>query len=407
MGDLTERLRTLDRLPVPDLWPEVLSREPERRPAGERMRRVAVASLALAVAAGGIALAARALLQRDTVTIVPITPKANGMIAFTCGDTWPFNSDLCVVDPDGTGRRTLITGLGQLSNPAWSPDGSRIVFQVGGGIDSGGASIFVARADGTGMHELTPGAYRTYSRSPDWSPDGARIAFSREPDGSGNGADIFVMGADGTHLTRLVDSPGYAAVPKWSPDGTRLAYVASESLDGPTCCVHVLYLRDGSDRVVTRHAAGSGPAWSPDATRIAFGRGQDVLEVHPDGTGERVLATCDACSSVFDVTWSPDGGSILFSGFVPAAGKGYAENLPQLFVVDQDGTNLRQLTTEPGAACCAAWQSVPARPPSRAAASPSAEPSASSPPTSGPPPRGVLTPTPSAASASMAKVVPS
>lgn len=57
MRDLDDRLRGLDRLAAPDLWPNIMSREPDRIQEGRLWRRIGVAALAFAVAAAGFALA--------------------------------------------------------------------------------------------------------------------------------------------------------------------------------------------------------------------------------------------------------------------------------------------------------------------------------------------------------------
>ncbi len=80
------------------------------------------------------------------------------------------------MDGDGTNvvRVTARTGF----QPAWSPDGSRIVFGSGVGRK---AEIFVVNADGTNLARLTDN--RVEDLLPAWSPDGGTVAFT-SPDGT-------------------------------------------------------------------------------------------------------------------------------------------------------------------------------------------------------------------------------
>jgi WD40 repeat protein len=102
---------------------------------------------------------------------------------------------------------------------SWSPDGSKIVFEKSDRttFDS---DIYVMNADGTGQSNITQNA-DNLEISPDWSPNGQRIAFVRIfciPDCSIY--KIYSMNADGTGQTDL----GSGEEPSWSPDGRKIVY---------------------------------------------------------------------------------------------------------------------------------------------------------------------------------------
>src|SRR5688500_8492524 len=100
-------------------------------------------------------------------------------------------------------------------NPAWSPDGRRLVYES---RRHGRAQLYVMNADGTGERRLTNSVGE--DTHPSWSPDGALIVFDSYRDSVFN---LYVIRADGTGERRFTQSPPgargeFARHPAWSPD---------------------------------------------------------------------------------------------------------------------------------------------------------------------------------------------
>jgi Tol biopolymer transport system component len=161
-------------------------------------------------------------------------------------DCRQFCFNLYVVGSDASGLRNVTSKLaagghfgdpGPASDPAWSPDGRKLAFvRLNASL---GEPIYVVKADGSGLRNLTPKPVGTYA-APAWSPDGRKIAFVSDRDGN---SEVYVMNADGSGQRNLTRNPAYDADPAWSPDGRKLAFVSN---------------RDGSYRVYVMNADGSG-----------------------------------------------------------------------------------------------------------------------------------------------------
>ncbi len=170
-----------------------------------------------------------------------------------------------VVNEDGSDVKRLTPLTWPSFHPAWSPDGSRIAFVS---AREGNTDVYVMNADGTGELRLTN--HIALDTDPAWSPDGARIAFSSERDGN---AEIYIMNADGSDVARLTNSTTADGHPAWSPDGTRLAFTGRRCIDGssPSYCYPVVFIA-GPTGPPVEAGLGDDPAWSPDGRMIAVTR---------------------------------------------------------------------------------------------------------------------------------------
>jgi Tol biopolymer transport system component len=342
MSDLRERFRDLDQLQPPDLRVDIRGRSPAEPRPEFPWRQFGTAALALTVAAVGVAFVARAFQRQPSHPSAPSEPNAR--IAFMAQRTdvpdGIIRFDLCLVDPDGTQQECPVQGLPGYGDPAWSPDGSRLVFLRAPG--KGDGDLFIVGADGFAAERVLEG---WPGRETTWSPDGTRLAYYSQQDGA-----IHVMNLDGSQDHRISDSNA-TGDPAWSPYGSAIAFTARDE-GGAIFVVRP----DGSGlrQVTAPPGSDFDAAWSPDGTRIAFIRTDDgdadVYTMRPDGTQIRRLTDDSAFDE--DPTWSPDGSKIAF------AKRADVGEVPQLFVMNADGTGQRQLTQGPAGGAQPAWQPV-------------------------------------------------
>jgi Tol biopolymer transport system component len=221
--------------------------------------------------------------------------------------------------------------------------------------------IWTMRSDGTGARRLTvnPGA----DQMPAWSPDGTRVVWASVRPGS-PARELWIMNADGSDQRRLTDTGRTPGFPHWSSDGTRIVFHAARG--------------DGEFDLYTINADGTGlrrlttanshlrPRWSPDGTRIAFSWFQSIEQgtgwsrigiMNADGTGYRLLETPSLQDS--EPSWSHDGRQLAFTTMLPMAGAYMA--MGQLAIINDDGTGFRTLGTRTFTAFQVSWSRTTGR----------------------------------------------
>jgi hypothetical protein len=254
-----------------------------------------------------------------------LTPDENGRafspalspdgskIAFVWGEHG--SSYLFTMNVDGTNiQQRSVDGM-FLDNPAWSPDGSQIVYAKT--QSEYRSEVYIMNADGTNDHRVT--RLSASSDMPDWSPDGTQIAFISSADKYTR--DVFVMNVDGANVRQLTFSAGnnvWNQFPAWSPDGKQIAYQSTKCNEYQNC-PDTLYLLDVGTGATTKVADSAvSPDWSPDGEWIVFSRRmakKDVFDkrcyglsgvellytIHPDGSGE---ACVGVLREAYDPSWS-------------------------------------------------------------------------------------------------------
>jgi Tol biopolymer transport system component len=253
-------------------------------------------------------------------------PGRNGRIAFYMDRG--SGAEIYTMRPDGTDVLRLTHLDPNLERPQWSPDGTKIVFQMDK-LDGDCGFIEVMDSDGSNLVDITPDRYvaRGSACGPSFTPDGRRVVFSAERCRRCI-EDIRSVRLDGTGLRQVVRARRlYKFYPKVSPDGSMVAFLA-ETRRGKALYTarmngtHVL-------RVVPFGVDPGGFSWAPNGRIILSDHADIPTEpgnldtVRPDGTGFRQVTHFKGvdlragCSCSF----SPDGKWIVYRRFNEKAGR--------------------------------------------------------------------------------------
>jgi Tol biopolymer transport system component len=287
----------------------------------------------------------------------------SGYIAYCFMPAQSGTSGIYGMRADGSGVTKLSNATIGLNHQDWSPDGKNMV--AVGYMDATYTtwSLHTFAVDGTNLKRVTS-VNGVADSEPAWSPDGSKIAFTRivwSPDGNfvNSRTELWIMNVDGSGQ-QYIGVEGFAS--KWSPDGTKFIYSSKKSgnFEIYTCLVN----GSNEQRLTNTPAHETYPVWSPDGKQIAFSlstgvynsrEAQATYEVclmNTDGTNLRQLTT----NSSFDggPRWSPDGTRLAFNS------DRHLEGQYEVYSMNVDGSNIKRLTfsTAPNTAINPVWKPV-------------------------------------------------
>lgn len=242
------------------------------------------------------------------------------------------NWDIYLMNVDGTGQTRLTTD-GFSSEPAFSPDGSKIIYRIDDFLANGPfGGIYTMNLDGTGITQLVPSTEDIRRlRSPSFNYDGSLIAFSDQ------NLKIYVANSDGGNI-RLVGTgiePQFARPQDLDGDGVVFDNCPSDAngdqlntdgdLYGNVCDVD-----DDND------------AFGDEVDNCPLNYNPDQLDTDSDGQGD----TCDADD---DNDGVPDGGDscpLTANGYRIAFASNRNGN-SEIYTMNADGTGVSRITTNP------------------------------------------------------------
>ncbi|PKN90547.1 MAG: hypothetical protein CVU44_23510 [Chloroflexi bacterium HGW-Chloroflexi-6] len=186
--------------------------------------------------------------------------------------------------------------------------------------------ICIMNADGSGQAQVTKLEATTFYAS--LSPNGETIYFSSRQSGN---FEIYSIRVDGKKMEQLTKGLGALYAPELSPDGQQIVFTNGSS------GIWAMNINGKARRAITDQN-DIDPTWSPDGSMIAFASSRQgkrqLFIMNADGSNIRQVTNLNDMGG--RSTWSPDGTKLAFY-----AGPAGDHNI---YTINIDGTGLAQLT---------------------------------------------------------------
>lgn len=309
--------------------------------------------------------------------------SADGLrIAWQSDEDGGGNYDIWVMEADGSNPRAVTTSPADDTQPAWSPDGSQIAFISTRNGQS--TALHVMSADGSNVRQVSSTVEEAVDGGPVWSPDGQKIAYFSDKSG---GREVYLLDLNTDSEQRLTTNEVYDGEPDWDPNN-RLVFASIRDPQGDE--KSDIYLtevalgnadRQNATQLSQDPSTDDDPSFSPDGRKVAFTSGRsgnpDIWVMSDSGGELRPLTNHPGIDQSPDWGW---GATITASGDPSTTSSTFATPLPapvnvasagpgdtqiafasdrdgdfEIFVMDGDGMNPRQLTFNTATDDMPAW----------------------------------------------------
>ncbi len=292
---------------------------------------------------------------------------ADALVAHYTGDSGIARTQILYVSEDKAGRRHIyemdydgfgprrVTSDPVLSlMPTWSPDRRAVVYTTYHGNNQEIVRLELGKGLGQeNKRTLVPS--QVLNITPAISPNGRLLAYASARDSAKKAnSDIFMMNLGTEKKTQLTRRSSAELSPAWSPDGRELAFT-SDRTGRPQ--IYIMRVDGKKIRRLTFDGSyNAAPAWSPRGDWIAYvcrlpGYGLKLCRISVDGK-RRVQITSGPPRQIDDSpSWAPDGRHLVFSS--TRGGRSH------VFMVQDDGTGLEQLTKGGIHHSAPAWSPLP------------------------------------------------
>jgi len=288
------------------------------------------------------------------------TPTGGGHGQITFASQREGIPQIYLVGVDGSDLQPITSQPDGACQPAWSPDGTKMVFTSPCKQDAetyNQSSLYMMNADGSDLTPLTTAPGGDFD--PAWAMDGKRIAFTSLRDGN---KEIYVLNLESKQLSRLTNTgrDEEDSQPFWSPDGTHIVFVKVR-----LGLSQIWVMSDTGEEAEQLVRSGQefwdfSPTWSPNGEYIIFSQRrvntrslpwlmQIRYEDRATNTASRLDS--DVVDSIQNIHFSPDGFWIAYEG-----GEGLDKK--DIFYMMASGGTRTRLTTDPANDFDPAWRPI-------------------------------------------------
>lgn len=265
-----------------------------------------------------------------------------GRIVFTC--TRGEYNQLCMIDSNGSGLVQLTDMAASNYYPVFTQGADSILFasnRAGPNFD-----FFILNFTEREVFQLTTNVGNVIA--PDFSPDGRSVVFANKAGDSPTA--IWMVNSDGLNPRLVYTGARDIVAVAWSPDGEKIAYAMNAGAPQE----YEIYTMDTNGRnhlKISQGLQGIGGSvdWSPDGSSLLVYAGpfgdKDIFKIDPV-TGDFVQLTDGGNNA--GASYSPDGRYIVFNSL-------RNNDQADLYIMEADGSGMRQLTNDPEPDWGARW----------------------------------------------------
>ena len=201
-----------------------------------------------------------ALRSKEPIISLTWSPDGTRLAYVSFEERNGINKPIVYVHTLATGRRAIIANeRGSNSAPAWSPDGNRLAVVL---TRDGNSQIYIVNADGSGLRRLSRSS--GIDTEPTFTPDGREIFFTSDRGGS---AQVYRVSVEGGEARRVTFGGPFNARPQISPDGKSLAYITRRE---KSFRVAVMELASQRETLVSEGPKDDSPSFAPNSKWIIY-----------------------------------------------------------------------------------------------------------------------------------------